>query len=277
MSAPVVLVVGASSGFGHLAASMLLRHGLVVYAAARRLEPMQALADQGASLLEMDVTDDNSVRAAIDAIMETAGRIDIVLNNAGYGAYGAAECVPLDEAMRQFDTNLFGAARVHNAVLPHMRRQGAGRLILTTSLACHVSPPGQGWYSASKQALNGLADAMRGELSPLNIHVIRIEPGPVQTGFEDVALAGMDQRAHPADYGPFITACRRFMAKTYAKAPGPESTARAMVHAVTSSHPKAVYRTTTDARILPFVRWVLGTALFGRILNRLIAREIKRP
>lgn len=277
MSRQVALVIGASPGFGLLAAAGLLERGITVYAAARRLGPMQALADKGAHLLMMDVMDDVSVRAGVARIISEVGQIDIVLNNAGYGVFGAAEVVPIADAMRQFDINLFGLARVNNAVLPHMRARRSGRLILTSSLASHISPPGQGWYSATKHAVKGLAEAMRAELAPLGIHVVQIEPGPVRTDFEEVAFAQLDGLPHPADYQPLLTAFRRFMVKTYARSPGPEGTARAMIRAATARVPRAVYRTTFDAKLLPLVRGVLGAALFGKILSRVIMRESKRP
>lgn len=264
----VALVVGASSGFGLHVAAALLERGIIVYAAARRTGPMQALADRGAHLLCMDVCDACSVQSGIDQIMAETGRVDIVFNNAGYGVYGACEAVPLEDIQRQFDVNLFGVARVNKAVLPIMRAQNSGRLILTSSLAAHVSPSCSGWYSATKHALNAVADALRGELLETGIKIIQIEPGPVQTGFESVAWSGMDKLAHPAAYRRIVSGYRNYMARSYAHAPGPESTIKAMLDAALSARPRAVYRTTPDARLLPVLRFVLGTRLFGALMTK---------
>jgi NADP-dependent 3-hydroxy acid dehydrogenase YdfG len=273
MEKRVALVVGASSGFGKEAALALLAKGLTVYAAARRLEPMAEIGRAGGRLLAMDVTSDASVKDAIATLLAETGRIDVVLNNAGYGAYGAVETVPLDEVVRQFDVNLFGMARVNNAVLPAMRAQRSGRIIFSASLASHISAPGTGWYSATKHAVKAMAEALRSEVASLGIFVVQIEPGPVRTGFERVAFEAMDHLRHPHDYAQIIGGFRHYMTRSYAKAPGPGGTVKAMVDAAVSPHPRAVYRTTLDAKALPAIRTLLGGALFGTVLRSLFLRS----
>lgn len=268
----VALVVGASSGFGMGIAQALLDEGVTVYAAARRLDPMAPLAKAGAHLVSMDICDAESVQHAVQGIIAETGRIDILLNNAGYGAYGPVEAVPIDEAQRQFDVNIFGLARVNNAVLPIMRAQNAGRIIVTASLASHISTPGAGWYTATKMALKALAETLRMELAGTGIKVIQIEPGPVQTGFEDVAFAGLDQRDVPDCYREMTQNIRAFLAQTYAKSPGPENTVRAMCHAALAGRPRAVYRTTMEARVLPILRGLLGTRLFSAIMRTVMTK-----
>lgn len=266
----MALVVGASSGFGMGIARALLAEGVTVYAAARRLPPMQELAQAGAHLLSMDVAQDASVKEGIARILAEQGRIDIVLNNAGYGAYGALEAVPIEEAKRQFEVNIFGLARVNNAVLPSMRAQGSGRIIVTASLASHLSAPLAGWYTASKHALKALAETLRIELDGSGVKVVQIEPGPVQTQFEEVALNAMDRLQHPAQYQPLVAGVRRYLTRMYAKAPGPQSTVKAMLHAALAPEPRAVYRTTMEAKVLPLVRGLLGTALTGKLIRRVM-------
>lgn len=265
----VALVVGASSGFGLGIAEALLAEGVIVYTAARRLDPMKGLAAKGARLVQMDICNDASVEAGIARIVAESGRIDILLNNAGYGAYGAVETVPVEEVMRQFDVNIFGLARVNKAVLPVMRAQRAGRIIVTSSLASHLSVPGSGWYTATKMALKGLAETLRMELHRTGVKVIQIEPGAVQTGFESVAFDGLDQREIYADYDWAGEQLRGFLTETYAKAPGPGGTVKAMHHAALARFPRAVYRTTSQSRLLPIVRAVLGLRLSSAIVRRM--------
>lgn len=265
----VALVVGASSGFGLEVALALLARGWEVYAAARRLAPMAGIQAAGGHLLAMDVTSDSSVQAGVAAVLAQSGRIDVLLNNAGYGAYGAIEDVPLDEARRQFDVNLFGLARVNNAVLPAMRARRSGRIILTASMSSHISTAGSGWYAATKHAIKALAEALRMEVAHLGIKVIQIEPGPVRTGFEAVAFDAMDRLAISPDYQDVIGGFRRYMAKSYAAAPDGRSTVQAMLRAATARHPRTVYRTTLEARVLPLLRSALGTGVFGRVTVKL--------
>lgn len=272
VSKPVVLITGASSGFGMGLAEALLKMDYCVYAAARRLEPMEALREKGARLLQMDICDDDSVQSNIKRLLSESGRIDVVVNNAGYGAYGPVENISSSEIEYQFNVNVFGVARVNSAVLPTMRRQGSGRIIVSASLASHICTPGSGWYGATKHAIKAMCESLRMEVAPLGIDVIQIEPGPVQTGFEEVAFAKMDKMVVSDDYIPMMKSFRGFMAQSYAKAPGIESTVKAMVHAATARKPKWIYRTTLESRVVPWLRALLGTRAYARILMKVIAR-----
>lgn len=258
--ARVMLVVGASSGFGYSLAERLCQQGHRVYAAARRLDLMKPLETMGATLLQMDVCDDTSVKHAIDQLVATEQRIDVVYNNAGYGVYGCMETIDIEEAQRQFDVNVFGAARVTNAVLPIMRKQGDGRVIYTASLASYLTTPCSGWYAASKHAIKALAEALRMEVKPFGIQIIQIEPGPVNTSFEDVAFSDYDKRMSIKAYQPLTQSFQRYMQHAYATSPNSESTIQAMVHAGTARSPSAVYRTTRSAKVYSLVRQLLGRA-----------------
>ena len=138
---PVVLLTGASSGIGYDVAPLLVRYGYTVYGAARRVEKIEELASEGVKSLSMDVTDEASMEAAVQQIIDAEGRIDVLINNAGYGSYGAIEDVPIDEARRQFEVNLFGLARLTQLVLPHMRSQGRGRILNISSMAGRITAP----------------------------------------------------------------------------------------------------------------------------------------
>ncbi|MDV3347423.1 SDR family NAD(P)-dependent oxidoreductase [Leptolyngbyaceae cyanobacterium CCMR0082] len=268
----VVLMVGASSGFGKATAEMLLELGCIVYATSRSVEKMQDLLIQKAHLLGLDVTDNASIIASVEQILAEQGRIDVVFVNAGYGAYGTIESIAIEEIQNQYDVNVFGVARVLKAVLPAMRQQKSGRIIFTASLASHLSIACTGWYASTKHAITGIARALRQEVRDLGIEVIIIEPGIVKTGFDRVAFDLLDHVEHPADYLPLVDDFRHSMATSYAKAPGVDSTVKAMVAAAIAKRPKTVYCTTVDAKVLKFLQGVLS----DRIVDWLILFWLKQ-
>ena len=177
---PVVLLTGASSGIGYDVAPLLVRYGYIVYGAARRVEKIEELASEGVKALSLDVTDEASMEAAVQQIIDAEGRIDVLINNAGYGSYGAIEDVPIDEARRQFEVNLFGLARLTQLVLPHMRARGSGRILNISSMAGRITSPLGAWYHATKYALEAFSDALRMEVEEFGIDVVIIEPGGIK-------------------------------------------------------------------------------------------------
>jgi NAD(P)-dependent dehydrogenase (short-subunit alcohol dehydrogenase family) len=190
----VVLVTGASSGIGRACAEHLARAGHTVYGTSRGAEPISALspsaaaapapgAHAGPRLVRMELTDDESVRGVIDGIQHREGRLDAVVNNAGYGLAGAVEDTSIGEAQAQMDANFLGAVRVCRAVLPQMRQRGGGCIVNVTSMAGLVGIPFQSFYTASKFALEGFSSALRAEVHPYGIRVVVIRPGDFQTGF----------------------------------------------------------------------------------------------
>jgi short-subunit dehydrogenase len=267
-----VLITGASSGFGKSVAEKLLSEGYVVYAAARRIEKMRDIDAKGARLLKMDVTDAASVNAGVARVIVEQKQIDVLFNNAGYGSYGAIECVPLEEIQRQYEVNVFGMARLIKAVLPYMREKKSGLIINTSSVVGKVSMPVMGWYSSTKHAVEAMSDALRMEVKHLGINVVVIEPGPVRTEFEETAFATLDKLAHPEDYKPLAAAFKRYSVNMYAKAPGPESTADAVVRAIKAKRPGFRYPTTAMAKTLLKVRRLLG----DRLLDKGILSELER-
>src|ERR1700761_7097587 len=177
----VALVTGASSGIGEATVKLLLKKRYTVYAAARRLDRMAKLKEAGAKLIDLDLTDDASIVACVDAIRKESERLDVLVNNAGYGSYGALEDVPMDEARRQFEVNLFGAARLCQLALPMMREQKYGKIVNVSSVGGSFGDPFGNWYHATKYALEGLSDCLRIELIPFGIDVIIIQPGAIRT------------------------------------------------------------------------------------------------
>ena len=191
----VALVTGASSGIGEATARQLIAAGWRVYAGARRVDRMQPLAAAGARLLALDVTDDASMQQAIDTIRRDEGRLDALVNNAGYGSYGALEEVPLDEGRRQFEVNVFGLARLTQLALPMMRAQRSGRIVNITSIGGKIGEPFGSWYHATKFAVEGLSDSLRMELYPFGIDVVIIEPGAIKTEWNGIARDGLTPEA----------------------------------------------------------------------------------
>jgi len=267
-----VLITGASSGIGHATAELLLRNGYKVYAGARRVEKMKDLETLGAKVLALDVTEEASLANAVDAVLKTEGRLDVLINNAGYGAHGAVEDVPLDAARRQFEVNVFGLARLTQLVLPGMRARGAGRIINISSIAGKVTMPTGGWYHASKHAVEAYSDALRLEVAQFGIKVVIIEPGPIKTEWDNTALVNLEKYS---GYGPYAPLVRRltekFRAGYRSGAPGPEAVAAVILKAMRSASPAARYPVPFTASAMLFMKWLLP----DRLLDWAIRRALK--
>jgi NAD(P)-dependent dehydrogenase (short-subunit alcohol dehydrogenase family) len=202
----VALVTGGSSGIGERTAIRLKEAGFTTYAVARRVDRMRDLERAGVGTFAMDVTDDASMTSGIGRIVGEHGRLDVLVNNAGYGSYGAVENVPIDEARRQFEVNVFGAARLTQLVTPGMRERGAGRIINVSSIGGKFYEPLGAWYHATKFAVEGFSDSLRLELAPYGIRVVIVEPGPVRTEWNAIArsrtVPGRRTRRRPRACGP---------------------------------------------------------------------------
>lgn len=267
-TAPVVLVTGGSSGLGRAVVQRLLDRDWVVYVAALEADSMTDLEVRGALPMALDVRDDEAVAAAVTRVVNEQGRIDILLNNAGYGQFGLIECVAIADIQRQFDVNVFGYARFIQAVLPHMRRQRSGRIINTSSVCGHIAIPGLGWYSASKHAVRAMTESLRMEVQSLGIHVVAIEPGSVATGFQAVSQSALERSSCPDDYAALKRQADAYHAFTARRAVSCDSTVAAILSAIDDPRPRAVYRTTFDARLAPRLLALLGARRFGNLLLR---------
>lgn len=177
----IALVTGASSGIGMETSLLLLDAGFTVYGAARHLEKMRPIEEKGGHALYLDLTDESSLVRCVAEIVKNEGRIDVLVNNAGFGLGGAIEDIPVSEAKREFEVNVFSLARMCQLVLPSMRKNGGGKIINISSMAGKFSSPFSGWYHASKYSVEALSDSLRLEVKPFNIKVILIEPGLIQT------------------------------------------------------------------------------------------------
>ena len=240
----VALVTGASSGIGAATVRRLLERGYRVYAAARRVERMAELERLGARLISLDVTDDASMVSAIATIEQEAGRLDLLVNNAGYGAYGALEDVPLSEGRRQFDVNLFGLARLCQLSIPMMRAQKSGRIINVSSMGGRFGEPFGSWYHATKFAVEGLSDSLRMELKPFGVDVVVIQPGAIRTEWNGIARDSLVETSGATAYGPYALRYATFLAdadKDGGFASKPDVVAAAIVRAATVNRPKTRY------------------------------------
>jgi NAD(P)-dependent dehydrogenase (short-subunit alcohol dehydrogenase family) len=267
MGDKVAIVTGASSGIGAATAARLHDLGYTVYAMARRLDRMAPLAQAGIHTASVDVTDDEALVSFVDSVMAGSGRVDVLVNNAGYGSYGAVEDVPLDEARRQFEVNVFGLARLSQLVLPHMRAQGSGRIINISSMGGKIYEPLGGWYHATKFAVEGLSDSMRLELAPLGIDVVVIEPGGIATEWPAIAgeslLATSGQGAYSAQAKKMATF---LMADAGGVASPPSVIAKAVARAVTARRPRTRYAVGSGAKPLLALRRILPDRGFDRFM-----------
>ena len=263
-------VTGASAGIGEATARALLAAGYRVFAGARRLDHMAGLAAAGATLLKLDLTDDVSIVAAVNTIKNEAGRIDVLVNNAGYGSYGALEDVPVDEGRRQFEVNAFGLARLCQLVLPMMRAQRSGKIVNVTSIGGKIWEPLGAWYHATKFAVEGLSDCLRVEVAPFGVDVIVIEPGAIRTEWAGIARDGLLQMSGGSAYAELAKRHARMLATadTSSLASPPEVVARTIVRAVTARRPKTRYATGGGARTILFLRKILPDRMFDRLIWR---------
>ena len=270
-----VLITGCSSGFGKLAALHFARKGDTVYASMRNTkkgaELEQARDDEKLKieLLQLDVTDEASVKKAVAHVIDAAGQIDVLVNNAGIGAHGPIEETEDDEAKEIFETNFFGALRVIRAALPHMREKKAGIIINVSSLAGRVGPPFDGIYSASKFALEAVSEALNYEVHPFGIRVALIEPGGFETNIGST-------RRIPRGYGegsPYLALDQRFE-EALTKLPGrdeesdPQVVAEAIYNAVHDEEPKLRYLVGKDAEMIGALRKQLDDEQFEQTIRQ---------
>lgn len=265
----VILITGASSGMGKDAALRLVKAGHTVYGAARRISKMQDIVAAGGNAIQLDITEKDSIQAAVQRVINEQGRIDILWNNAGYSVNGAVEDVSYEDAKRQFEVNLFGLAEVTKAVLPYMRSQKSGKIINTSSVGGKIYFPLSAWYIASKHALEGWSDCLRIELKHFNIDVVILEPGGVSTEFNDVLNDPLLERSKG---GPYEEMSRKLSETITAtnKESGRAAPASVISNVITkivnSKHPKTRYVAGSNARSLLFMRSILSDRLYDRLM-----------
>lgn len=266
MKSPVAIVTGASSGIGKATIEALLEEGYTVYGAARRLEMMRDIEASGAKIAHLDLTDQASIDGFVETVLVAEGRIDLLVNNAGYGSYGAVEDVALDEARRQFEVNVFGLAAMTNAVLPTMRAQGSGKLVHIGSSGGKLWSFLGGWYQATKFALEGYADCTRNELRPFGIDVVLIQPGSIATEWAGIAIDNLEKTSGSGPYKALAEAAVDFYSNTVQKmAVAPTVISDVIIKAVQARKPKARYAAPGNVKVLLFLRRILSDRLFDAL------------
>lgn len=270
MSTKIALVTGASSGIGEATALKLQVLGYTTYAAARRVQRMEHLIPLGIHPIAMDVTDEASMQSAVSQIIAKEGRIDVLVNNAGYGSYGALEDVPLSEARSQFEVNVFGATRLTQLVLPHMRQQRSGTIVNITSMGGKIYTPLGAWYHATKFALEAISDCLRMEVKPFGIDVVVIEPGSIRTEWGGIAAEKVRAVSGPGPYAPQGNAMAEALSSESAqrRSSPPELIARTIGRAVTAQRPRTRYAVGYGARLMIFLHSILPNRWFDAFVRR---------
>ena len=273
-TAQIALITGSNSGIGLATSLYLARRGFTVWATMRNVEKAGELRKAieteklPIEIARLDVCDDESVQSAVAQVLQKSGRIDVVVNNAGYGLRGAVEEVSLDEWKRQFETNFFGVIRVTQAVLPQMRAQRSGAIVNISSVLGRLAIPFSGPYTASKFALEGLTETLRYELAPWNIKVILIEPGFIATKFQENAQLAQAAQDENSPYAVFKRASGRRVQRNIYRAAPPERVAETIYRAITHPNPKLRYPVGRDARTVLPLRRFLPAGLFEKILKK---------
>lgn len=269
MNNKVIFISGASSGIGFETAIALVEQGFTVYGAARRTDKLEALKEKGVKTLKLDVTDSKSCKNAIDTVLREQGRVDILINNAGYGSLGAIENVSMEEARRQVDVNVFGLAELTKLVLPQMRKQGSGRIINISSVAGRVVINFGAWYNVSKFAVEAFSDALRIEAKPFGIDVVLIEPGGIGTNWGSIAAEHLEQSSHGSVYEEAANNMAGTFRKAYSASwmPSPSVVARAIVKAVKAKRPRTRYLVGLGARSLIFFHSIIPTRWWDALMR----------
>ena len=273
-----VLITGGTDGLGKAGALLLAEQGYRVVAAGRsagkraELDALAKAKNLPLSTVEMDVTSEASVSAAVANVIAAHGRIDVLINNAGVGYMAVVEELKMDDLRQQFETNLFGVLRVTQAVLPHMRARKSGRILMLSSVAGLVTPPTYGAYSASKHALEGLSNALRLELYPFHIEVVLIEPGYIRTSFQQTATdlaKGYAENARSSPYAKIYEgAWNGANESRKGSQTTPEDCARVMLRAIEAAKPKARYGVTPLARTVKWAKRLATDGLIDSVLRR---------
>ena len=268
----VVLITGASSGIGSEAAILMAQKGHTVYAGARRMDRLAQLADHGVVPVQMDVSDGADNERAVNQVIEAGGRIDVLINNAGFGVYGPVEDVPLDDARYQFEVNLFGLAHLTQLVLPHMRAQGSGRIVNVSSVGGRIFLPLGAWYHATKHALEGWSDCLRYETAPFGIQVVIIQPGAIKTEFGDVANVGLDRYAVDTAYEDLVGVFLKLRdnSRTMDRATDASVLAKVYLKAATARRPRRRYVKGAFARPVLFIRKWFGDGVYEFALRGIV-------
>ncbi len=273
----VILITGASSGIGKDTALNLIKEGHIVYGAARRISKMKDIVEAGGHSIKMDILDNEDVDKAINRVISEHKRIDVLVNNAGYGLWGAVETISIDEAKRQFDVNIFGLAYLTKKVIPLMRNQKSGKIINMSSMGGKVYTPFGAWYHATKYALEGWSDCLRIELKSFGINVILIEPGVIKTEFQDVMMDSTVERSIGTPYEKKLKALEKATQEMYARGIGspPSVITKLIIKAINSPNPKRRYVGGLFAKPMLFIKKWFGDKMYEKAIMSQIKKAKK--
>ena len=273
----VILITGASSGIGEDTALNLIKEGHVVYGVARRLEMMQDIAQAGGHAIKMDILKERNIDDVVNQIIKEQSRVDVLINNAGYGLWGAVETISIDEAKRQFDVNIFGLAYLTKKIIPIMRKQKSGKIINMSSMGGKVYTPFGAWYHATKYALEGWSDCLRIELKSFGIDVILIEPGVIKTEFQDVMMDSTVERSIGTPYEKKLKALEKATQEMYARGIGspPSTITKLIIKAINSHNPKRRYVGGLFAKPMLFIKKWFGDKMYEKAIMSQIKKAKK--
>ncbi len=269
MEKKVVLITGASSGCGKETAKQLISQGYKVYAVSRRIEQMQDLQSLGAVCLKMDITINDDIKKVIERIKDDENKIDILINNAGYGQFGSIEDVSEIDARRQYDVNVFGVANMIKSSLHLLRNSKDARIVNVSSIAAKIPGPSAGWYFSSKNALEGLSDALRIELKNQKIKVIIIEPGKVSTEFESVTIDNLKKIKTTSYYSKNVDSWTELFSKKSKTDISASQVAKKIIKSIKARKPKPRYTVGVFTKLLIFVKRITT----DKFLDKQIARS----
>ena len=263
----VVLITGTAYGIGKSTAELLIDKGHIVYGGDILVEENLYLNDIGGTALEMDVTNQKHIDKAVNQIISEQGRVDVLVNNAGLGVYGAIEDVSMEDIYYQYDVNLFGLARVTKAVLPHMRAKKSGLIINISSVLGETYGPLAGWYLSTKHALEGWSDALRVELKEFDIDVVVVQPGAINTNFSNVTKTYINKYRENSPYqhlyGEPITDTGNDVLSNQSD---PIVIAKVINKAMNARNPKTRYAAGAYSRIGIFLRKIMTDKMFDRFI-----------
>lgn len=270
-----ILITGCSTGIGRAAALDLHKRGHTVIATARRLDSIADLAEAGLGVRALDVTDEESMSAAVGSVVSDYGHVGSLVNNAGYGLYGAIEDTDLAGVRKMFDTNVFGLVRLSQLVLPSMRARGAGRIVNLSSMAGRVTFPVGGFYHATKYAVESLSDALRYETAAFGVQVSLIEPGPIRSRFEDTIMSSLAEQPADSVYRGLVERAADFNRRAYANplmCPSPKAVVRAIRHAIEAERPRPRYLLSLPVKFIVAARTLGGDRVWDAFVRRQITR-----
>ena len=273
----VILITGASSGIGKDTALSLIKEGHVVYGVARRLEMMKDIVRAGGHAIKMDILKERNIDDVVNQIIKEQSRVDVLINNAGYGLWGAVETISIDEAKRQFDVNIFGLAYLTKKIIPIMRKQKSGKIINMSSMGGKVYTPFGAWYHATKYALEGWSDCLRIELKSFGIDVILIEPGVIKTEFQDVMMDSTVERSIGTPYEKKLKALEKATQEMYARGIGspPSTITKLIIKAINSPNPKRRYVGGLFAKPMLFIKKWFGDKMYEKAIMSQIKKAKK--